>query len=555
MKRLSVYLCLTFSVVAFLRCTSMVAGGAGGETSNGIVAVIYDNQGNPAAGASVSLRRADYYAPIPLGKSLVKQIETIGSFDGTLDAAGRLVIESVEPGAYILEVNTGSGYAVALNCTVSRDDSLTDLGSDTLEKTGSLTGTIPTGMNVRYVQVRGLDRSVAVDNQSRSFTVDNLPAGVFTLRLISTDTLVSTVLDSVVVRAAESVVLPVYSAWGHSMKIGLNTSVSGAGVAGNVLAFPVLVRLTMLDFDFSQAQQNGADLRFSKADSTPLPFTIERWDAAQGKAEVWVKVDTVHGNNSTQQIVMYWGNAMASGVADSASVFDTAQGFAGVWHLAESSGAALDATANKYDGTFQGTLSRAINCAIGLGQSLYGSVDYVEMGDVLNATNRNLSISAWVKRASLGTQSILAKTNGSEPNDAYGYQLTFDSLDVLHFAAANAGSIWGDSGSVRIFANRKITDFTTWHYVCAVIDRASLAGCRIYIDGVDMTGNVEGDIATVGILSNNLPFRIGSEADDQFKFHGELDEVAESFDLRSADWVKLCYMNQKPDQSLVVFQK
>ena len=38
-------------------------------------------------------------------------------------------------------------------------------------------------------------------------------------------------------------------------------------------------------------------------------------------------------------------------------------------------------------------------------------------------------------------------------------------------------------------------------------------------------------------------------------FHGKIDEVRVSNVARSDDWIRLCYMNQKADDALVVFEK
>jgi hypothetical protein len=37
-------------------------------------------------------------------------------------------------------------------------------------------------------------------------------------------------------------------------------------------------------------------------------------------------------------------------------------------------------------------------------------------------------------------------------------------------------------------------------------------------------------------------------------FDGKIDEVCVSSKPRSADWIKLCYMNQRPDDKLVFFK-
>ena len=124
-----------------------------------------------------------------------------------------------------------------------------------------------------------------------------------------------------------------------SKTVRLNTTASGAQIAGNVYGFPVLVRLTSSNFDFTQAQSNGGDLRFTNQDNSPIAYEIERWDAAAGAAEVWVKMDTdLWGRQrpSHHHVLGKSGRARAS---SSASVFDTANGFQGVWHLDGAAGA------------------------------------------------------------------------------------------------------------------------------------------------------------------------------------------------------------------------
>jgi hypothetical protein len=127
-----------------------------------------------------------------------------------------------------------------------------------------------------------------------------------------------------------------YSNWLHSKNVYFNTTSSGANVSGNVLNFPVLLRLKGTDMDFSQVKAQGADIRFAKADGTHLKYQIERYvDGAsnQDTADLWVKVDTIKGNDSTQHIIMYWGKSDAVDSSNATAVFDTANGFVGSWHL------------------------------------------------------------------------------------------------------------------------------------------------------------------------------------------------------------------------------
>ena len=144
--------------------------------------------------------------------------------------------------------------------------------------------------------------------------------------------------------------------WRYSRDVQFNTSASGANVAGDVSDFPVAVALSAENFDFSQALQNGADVRFTAGkDGTPLSHSIEHWGRDDRSALVWVKVDAVRGNSTSQSIVMHWGNPAAKNASDSAAVFDTKQGFVGAWHLAEEGGTSevgyKDATANAANAT------------------------------------------------------------------------------------------------------------------------------------------------------------------------------------------------------------
>ena len=125
-----------------------------------------------------------------------------------------------------------------------------------------------------------------------------------------------------------------YSKWAFSKNITINAG--GLGLTGKVPRFPYLVRLNKTNFDFSQAQSSGQDIRFSRSDGAHFPYQIERWNSTStlDSAEIWVLVDTVY-NNSTQYFKMYWGKSDASSRSNGYKVFETSNGFVGVYHLGE----------------------------------------------------------------------------------------------------------------------------------------------------------------------------------------------------------------------------
>jgi hypothetical protein len=121
----------------------------------------------------------------------------------------------------------------------------------------------------------------------------------------------------------------------YSRVITLDTTETGANVAEDVTHYPLAVLLDKSRFDFAQAQENGADIRFFGSDGKARPHSIELWDKQAGAAAVWVLLDVVKGNNKEQSIVMSWGNPNAPDTGESMAVFRKENGFAGVWHLGE----------------------------------------------------------------------------------------------------------------------------------------------------------------------------------------------------------------------------
>jgi hypothetical protein len=345
--------------------------------------------------------------------------------------------------------------------------------------------------------------------------------------------------------------------WKYSKRLFLNTTASGAGVSGTVTNFPALVRLTKSNFDFSRAAPDGADLRFAKPDGTQLSYEIERFDPVAGLAEVWVKVDTVFGNDSTHYVNMYWGNSAqgSTSISRSAAVFDTAIGFQGVWHFAEAGNAAAkDATINGYDGTPSNmTAASSVAGAIGNARNFDGSSSSIQMiGTATGKLNFNendyYTISAWVN-----TDTLYSDTNAPRHDltivakDNCQYMLKCFRGDFAFVQYKDAAG-WATSMSPAVVA--------TWKYVVGVC-----AGTRqyLYVDGVlsaDSANFLETSTrarySASDVFIGKTPS--GSNNWSPYFFKGKIDEVRICNKALSADWIKLCYMNQRADDKLVIFK-
>ena len=328
----------------------------------------------------------------------------------------------------------------------------------------------------------------------------------------------------------------------YSRRVYLNTTVTGANVAGNVTGFPVLVRLNGGNFDFNQAYRTGEDIRFSKPDGTFLPVEIEHWDAQNGVAgagvaEIWVRLDTVFGNDSTHYMIMSWG-VPSSGLSPvSNNVFDTANGFQGVWHLEETgnnnAGNYKDATAHANNGTGTGTPVQATG-AIGYGQTFSGA-NYISTTKYIGISGTaRRTLSAWVNINNTSSPILGWGTGACNVNKFYSmfwstqYKLWACGVWQADYSAGTADT----SGN--------------WVYTTATYDGSS---AHLFANGVEVGFGNTYAYATADTIG-----QIGFAKGGDYYCKGTIDEARIENTARSADWIKLCYMNQKAVDALVVFK-
>ncbi|MBD3239012.1 MAG: DUF2341 domain-containing protein, partial [Chitinivibrionales bacterium] len=346
-----------------------------------------------------------------------------------------------------------------------------------------------------------------------------------------------------------------YSLWGDSAKVMLNTTATGANVAADVYNFPVLVRLTSSNFDFSSAEFAGNDIRFVKDDrATLMKFDIELFDKGEQQAAIWVRVDTVYGNRDDQYFMLYWNNPSASDSSSPAGVFPSSEGYEAVWHLGESvtdgSAGFVDVTGLGHDAVaknFGAGPPAQTHVADGIGRCVDLGIDSAMIepnnGSSL-VPSSELMVSTWFKATVplpnddlilIGTR----KSTGSEFPYRLGFthgRACFDLVDT------------GDVGRRAQVASGVAEG--SWHHVVGWWGNDSMT---IYLDGQrrrdpQYTGGTP-------LASANWGGRIGAEnSGGRMHFDGRLDEMRVYSSARSADWIRLEYMNQRPDDSLVTIE-
>jgi hypothetical protein len=335
-----------------------------------------------------------------------------------------------------------------------------------------------------------------------------------------------------------------WSAWANSTELTLNTSPSGAGIGESVTGFPLLVRLTAENFDFPQAQPDGRDIRFSKPDGTPLPYEIERWDAAGQAAEIWVKVDTIRGGDAAQSLRMYWGNPAAPDGQRDEAIFGAGNGFEAVWHLGGGTGARANAAGgnpalpSRYDG------DESVTGVIAGADSLDGLAagDYLDLGGGYAAMAGGMTFTVWAYPTAIRQWShLLDLGNGADTdNIVLGRWDTTSGLEYVN---------WSGAAHSAINAPGQI-DPLRWQLLGVAVSGKTV---RLYKDGA----LVASDTSAIPIrdVARSLCFLGRSNSPRGQYFQGKLDEAEISRTARSPAWMKLAYQNQKPAQAIPALRK
>jgi|WetSurMetagenome_2_1015567.scaffolds.fasta_scaffold78797_2 hypothetical protein len=539
---------LVFITLAILVCNRQ-PDMAGSATEGGnVTGCIIDSCGSKVHGVKVQLFPAKY-DPIFDGE-LPNSLSDTTSEDGTYS------FRHINKGSYNIIAVHLLDRTRAMASQIKVEENPATVLPLTLQKPGAVKFVLPERTAEKgYAMIPGSCFAVIFPAGNKEMLLDSVPVGMVpeTHIVTSGDTLIC---KSIEVTSAKTTVIANLQ-WTYRRQLYLNTSASGADIQGNVLEFPVLVRLTSEVFDFSQAKMDGADIRFTSAEGKQLQYEIEQWDITRKKAQLWVRVDTVSGNNSTQFITMYWGMASATGLSNSTAVFDTAGGFQGVWHFSDLQGdSARDATSNKYYGTSSdGTRPQAADGVIGACNIFDGLKDYITMPNTANSKlnfseNSNFTICAWASLDTIDNSSQVIVSKGYEQYFLrLGFQQTHSPL--WEFAHFNQATSWQSS-----------------YYPATSRQWSLLTGIRmgsqqfLYYNGVlvDSTSQLWPNPTAKRNTSNDLSIGrflqevTNPEYEGYCFFKGAIDEVRILSMAQNTDWIRLCYMNQRVDDRLVVFR-
>lgn len=341
--------------------------------------------------------------------------------------------------------------------------------------------------------------------------------------------LLSLILIAIVSLIAPNIVSAQYPGWSHTGVVNILTTPDGANLPASAIIreFPLLVRLSGDFFDFAQAKANGEDLRFSTPAGMALKYQIDEWDSSRRTASIWVRVPEIRGN-SVQEIRLHWGKADAKSESNGAAVFNESNGYVGVFHM----GGPLDDATGKMSAKnvktteTPGIIGNARRLAGGQGISLGEKNAHLPSGSQPHSTE------SWFKPE---------KPNGTVVgwgNEHGQGKVVMQFRSPPHIRM----DCYFSGGDVASESRMRMNE---WVHVVHTYEKGS---SRIYVNGV-LDGKNLTQSAPLAI-KNPARMYIGGWYDN-YNFIGDVDETRISNVVRSPDWIKLQFENQKPMQTLV----
>lgn len=289
-----------------------------------------------------------------------------------------------------------------------------------------------------------------------------------------------------------------YAAWNDAWETRTKVTINTVDVTESVNNALLPVRLHSGNFDFTTANIDGSDIRIvATDDKTELKFFIEKFDAVDELAVLWVQVPQLTSANKEAGFWIYSGNADATAAGNEAIFADSNI----ILNLSFNEAALLKDRSS--------VLSQVTGDGSVVTAGLVGSSIRLNKVPLVVALNQEIDASqgftwvGWVKPASLPQVASLMR---------YG-QLNLK---------LNADTLSLNSGGTEINGGNLTAD--TWHQIAVVLvgGKASL-----YLNGNEVaTGQT-----STSVLSGEM--LLGKD------FVGELDEVESLSVAKSASWIKL----------------
>lgn len=324
--------------------------------------------------------------------------------------------------------------------------------------------------------------------------------------------------------------------WSYRKQITIDASAKGADLKADLGTVPVLIRLHEGVFKFSDANNDGSDLRFiAEDDKTPLKYHVEKFDSVFNLAFVWVQLPQLKAG-STNHIWMYYGNANAASGADSRETYDPDQVL--VYHFAERGTPAADASGYANNARTIATVSENSLIGVGVKFDAQSALVVPASASMSMQAGDALTWSAWIKPAAADAGGVLfARHDGAR------------SLSIGLTQGVPYVAVSDDSGAARRTASTQALGTPGWHQIAVIANRQQL---MLYVDGKPGP-SIDGPLPSLGGDASIGADVAAAGAPPQSGFAGEMDELEISKIARDGSYLQLAAQNQGTNDRLVGF--
>ena len=291
-----------------------------------------------------------------------------------------------------------------------------------------------------------------------------------------------------------------------------------------------------------------SDLIFTAdaAGTTLLSWEFESYTPATGAVTIWVKAPTLA---SGTVVYAWYGNAAVTTLQTTASATWSST-FLAVYHLKDDPTGAAPQVTDSTAGAHQGTLNGTIGSSQQQPGQIAGSFDFstakawaalANPADFSFERTDPFSLAAWVKTTSNTSGTLLSKLDATSTTGWGLFQ--YGTATTPRFSLGLQGN--GGANNYAMVATNAISS-GVWHYVVATYSGTStVAGMKIYVDGVSQPLTTLSDTLTVSIVNAQTPALNGRGGSTNMSSDG-LDEVRVSAKgvVLAPDWITTSYTNQ-----------
>src|SRR6056300_36116 len=343
-----------------------------------------------------------------------------------------------------------------------------------------------------------------------------------------------------------------------SFPFRMDLTLSGYTGSSTLTDFPVLVSLSTSISGFSyngfldsdgDGVRTGGDLRFFASSGQELAYEIADWNTS-GTSNIWVKVPSISG--TTTVITAAWGKTGTETTPDYATNDPVWENdFHAAWHLGKiaTGGFVSDSSINSFHGTTSGSPA-LVDGLVGKALNFDGTDDFVSFGvDAGNPGTSSFTATFWIKWTGSGNPSTKFVLNNKEEDSVLGWSL--GSFGSEHVWLEGSGDQQRVAGAIpSAWSNSNWLHLSIQFYPDSSTPEDGRA--RVYFNAATPAWLSSASASIQSVTNGVGSLLLGSGPNLTNPWTGHIDELRLSSTLRSADWIKAEYDNQKSSGTKLV---